>query len=145
MTRATKGRQGRQGAELIDSEISGSPLSGFLFRRHQNPLPSTGQDGEGCFVRRFEWHHDAAIGFKKEGHVRKRLADGDGFDGSACGELIAFVRDECRWLICGKLERVVLHLFPNGGVNSVWVARAGGEGIDDQQADPVFEQFTGIP
>jgi len=85
-----------------------------LFRRHQNLLPSTGQDGEGCFVRRFEWHHDAAIGFKKQGHIRKRLADGDWFDGSSCGELIAFVGDECQWLIGGKLERVVLHLFPNG-------------------------------
>ena len=37
-----------------------------------------------------------------------------GFDGSACGELITFVGDEGQWLIGGKLERVVLHLFPNG-------------------------------
>ena len=108
-------------------------------------MPSAGQDGEGCFVRRFEWHHDAAIGFKKQRHVRKCLANRDRFNGSSCRELVAFVGHERQRLVGGNPVGIVLNLFPNGGVNPVWVAWAGGEGIDDQQADPVFEQFTGIP
>jgi len=60
------------------------------------------------------------------------------------GHQFAFVGDQRERPFGGNLERIVLHLFPDRGVNAVGVAWSGREWIDDQQVDAVFEKFTGL-
>ena len=103
----------------------------FLCVRGEDDLPAPGQNRKGCLICRFERHHDAAIRLQEQGHVGECLADGERFDVGSRGQ-VAFVRNQGQRLIGRGLERVVLNLFPNGGVNAVRVARAGRERIDDQ-------------
>ena len=102
--------------------------------RGEHCLPASGEHGKCGFISGFERHHHAVVWFQKERHFRECLANGKGFDVRPRRQF-ALVRDARQRLIGGRLKGVILHLFPNGGVNAAWVARAGRKGIDNQQVN----------